>query len=166
MTSSRWSKGLRIIAVFEVMKGLLGLALAYVLITQGRQDVEKLSKWLVHRFHLDPTEGLGPKILTLAEHMDDSLLHMLTVLAFAYVAVRFVEAYGLWRERRWAEWFAAVSAGLYVPFELWEIIHHVTLLKIFLFGANIGIVAFLVKVIMRDRKLKSAAEATQEQGTA
>jgi len=154
MTSSRWSKGLRLIALFEVAKGLAGVVIAYILITQGERDIERLSNWLVERFHLDPTEGLGVKILLFAQHVDASQVHMLTALSFVYVAVRFVEAYGLWWERKWAEWFAAVSAALYVPFELWEIHKHPSPLKLILLGANIGIVAFLVKVISRDRKLR------------
>jgi uncharacterized membrane protein (DUF2068 family) len=156
MIRSRWSQGLRLIALFEVAKGLVGVAIAYVLITQGERDIEKLSNWVVGRFHLDPTEGLGSKILLSAQHVDDSQVHMLTALAFAYVAVRFVEAYGLWWERKWAEWFAAISAALYVPFELWEVLKHPGPLKLLLIGANIGIVAFLVKVITRDRKLRAS----------
>jgi ATP/maltotriose-dependent transcriptional regulator MalT len=34
------------------------------------------------------------------------------------------EAYGLWRERHWAEWLAAVSATIYIPVEIHEIVKH------------------------------------------
>ncbi len=159
MTSSRWSKGLRAVALFEVAKGLVGLWAAQALIFQGQQAVEKLSHKLLHLLHLEPTEGLGNLILTGAQSVN---VHMLILFAFAYVAVRFVEAYGLWMERRWAEWFAAISAGLYVPFELWAVAHHPGPIKLFLLGANVGIVAFLVKVIMRDRGLRAAREVEEK----
>ncbi|MCZ7627423.1 MAG: DUF2127 domain-containing protein [Candidatus Methylomirabilis sp.] len=44
-------------------------------------------------------------------------------MAAGYASVRFVEAYGLWLERRWAEWFAAVSGGIYIPFEIYELLY-------------------------------------------
>ena len=55
--------------------------------------------------------------------MTDARLWLLAAAATAYALVRGVEAYGLWFERRWAEWFALVSAGLYVPVEIFELWH-------------------------------------------
>lgn len=40
--------------------------------------------------------------------------------------MRFVEAYGLWRERRWANWLAAISEGIYLPVEIYELFARVT----------------------------------------
>jgi len=35
--------------------------------------------------------------------------------ALLYAVVRFVEAYGLWLQRRWAEWFGLLMAGCMFP---------------------------------------------------
>jgi len=158
MISSRWSKGLRAIALFEIAKGLVGVWAAKVLILEGHGAVDKLSNKLLHLLHLEGSEGLGQWILNFAQSVN---VNMLIVFAFAYITVRFVEAYGLWRERHWAEWFAAVSAGLYVPFELWAVIHHAGPIKLILLGANVGMVAFLVKVITRDRKSRTVPQEGQ-----
>jgi uncharacterized membrane protein (DUF2068 family) len=163
MASSRWSKGLRAIALFEVAKGLVGVWAAKVLISDGQTAVEKLSGKLLHLLHLEGSEGLGQWILNSAQNVN---VNMLIVFAFAYVTVRFVEAYGLWLERRWAEWFAAISAGLYLPFELWAVINHAGPIKLILLGANIGIVSFLVKVIVRNRKARTVTGQADQQGQA
>ncbi len=47
-----------------------------------------------------------------------------------YSGARSVEAYGLWFERRWAEWFALISGAIYLPVEIYELRRHVTEIKI------------------------------------
>jgi uncharacterized membrane protein (DUF2068 family) len=61
-----------------------------------------------------------------------------------YATVRFVEAYGLWRARGWAEWLAAVSGAIYIPFELYEIARGVSWIKVAALVLNVVIVAFMV----------------------
>ena len=61
-----------------------------------------------------------------------------------YSLARFIEAYGLWYAKRWAQWFAAVSGGIYVPFELFELYEHVTWLSLGALTLNLAIVAFML----------------------
>jgi uncharacterized membrane protein (DUF2068 family) len=70
-------------------------------------------------------------------------------LAAAYGLVRFVEAYGLWRGRRWAEWFAAVSGGIYIPFELYELFKGVTGLSLGALVVNVFIVGLMINTLLR-----------------
>ena len=58
--------------------------------------------------------------------------------------MRFIEAYGLWQVRAWAEWFAIVSGGVYLPIELYELVRHATGVKAVVLVVNTGIVAYLV----------------------
>ncbi len=74
----------------------------------------------------------------------DSGLWMLAGLAALYSVVRFVEAYGLWHHRRWAEWLAALSGGVYVPVEIYEIAHRASWIKIGALVVNLVIVAYMV----------------------
>ena len=52
--------------------------------------------------HLNPAHHYPRIFIEAASHTNDSRLRSLAVLAFLYAAVRFVEAYGLWRMRVWA----------------------------------------------------------------
>lgn len=157
MHESRLTKGLRAVALFEIAKGSIGLWIGWRLLKRGKDYVVGGAEWLVHHLHLDATQGVGQHLLDFVNHMDHSHVVMFISLAFAYTAVRFIEAYGLWRERAWAEWFAVISAGLYVPVEMAEVIRHVLWWKVMLLGANVGIVAFLVKVLMEARRAKALA---------
>ena len=53
--------------------------------------------------------------------MDADLLTVLTI-ATVYSSLRFIESYGLWRQRVWAEWLAIISGAMYLPLELYKLV--------------------------------------------
>ena len=64
------------------------------------------------------TTGLSQQFLNAADKMSDTSIAMILGVAIAYALLRFIEGYGLWRQRVWAEWLAIVSGCLYIPFEV------------------------------------------------
>jgi len=70
---------------------------------------------------------------------------VLAALALTYSCVRFIEAYGLWHNRTWAKWFAALSGGIYVPFELYELYLGVNGVKAVALVLNVAVVAYMVR---------------------
>ena len=69
------------------------------------------------------------------------------------VATRLIESYGLWRGRRWAEWFSALSGGIYIPLEIYEIARGVSLFKVGTLLVNVAVVAYLVARLRRPKSL-------------
>jgi len=144
--------GLRLVALFEAGKGLLVLLVGLELLSLVHQGAQNVGEEIVERFHLNFARR-HPRILLYAvTHLNDSNVRLLALAALAYSTVRFVEAYGLWRVRAWAEWFAIVSGGVYLPFELYELIRHPTLVKIVVLLVNAAIVAYLVYVRWNERQ--------------
>ncbi|HTO57418.1 MAG TPA: DUF2127 domain-containing protein, partial [Pseudomonadales bacterium] len=72
--------------------------------------------------------------------------------AATYSAVRLVEAYGLFRERAWAEWLAALSGGLYVPVEIVELVRKPTWLSLTVLVVNVAVVAVMVWALVARRR--------------
>ena len=68
--------------------------------------------------------------------------------AALYAALRFLEAYGLWRNRRWAEWLAALSGAIYIPFELYELHRGVSWLKLAALLLNAAVLAYMCRVLL------------------
>ena len=62
---------------------------------------------------------------------------------------RFIEAYGLWHMRVWAEWFALLSGGIYLPWEILELIERPTRLHWALFLSNVVIVSYMLYIRVR-----------------
>src|SRR6185436_7491257 len=118
---NRWndSAPLRFIAAFEGLKGVLVLAVGFALLGYIHSDLESFCEDLVRNLHLNPARGLPRIFIQSAGRVPDSQMHFLVVGAALYAAVRFVEAVGLWHDRAWAEWFALVSCGVYLPVEIY-----------------------------------------------
>jgi uncharacterized membrane protein (DUF2068 family) len=61
-----------------------------------------------------------------------------------YAVVEGVEAVGLWRARRWAEYLTFAATALLVPLEIYEISHKPTALKVLTLAVNLAIAGYLV----------------------
>jgi len=138
--------GVRVVAFFEALKGTLVLVAGFGLLSLVHRDLEDLAERLVRHSHLDPASHYPRVFVEAAAHTTDSRLRTLAAMAFAYSCVRFVEAYGLWKMRAWAEWFAIISGCIYLPVELYELIERATLIRAGVLVVNAAIVSYLLYV--------------------
>lgn len=138
--------GVRAIALFEAVKGAAVLAAGFGLLALVHRDLEDLAERLVRHSHLNPASHYPRVFIEAAAHTSDSRLRTLAALAFVYSAVRFVEAYGLWKMRAWAEWFAIISGCVYLPIEVYELIEKPTLVRAGILVLNALVVAYLLYV--------------------
>ena len=81
----------------------------------------------------------------------------LTALGLVYALIRLVEGYGLWQGKHWAEWFAVISAGIYLPLEVQHLAHHATLLNLGVIVFNIVIILYLARLLSLRRAQRHAA---------
>ena len=141
--------GVRVIAALEAAKGLLVLAAGAGVLALMHRDAQEVGEHILYQFHLNPASRY-PRIFIDALHdVSDTRLQVLALGAAAYAAVRFVEAYGLWRQRRWAQWLAAAGAAIYIPFELYHLWLRVTGVKLALLALNVVIVTYMARVLWR-----------------
>jgi uncharacterized membrane protein (DUF2068 family) len=155
--------GVRGVALFEAGKGLIGLTVAVWLLTLRHKDLEMVAEHLLHFLHrvlhLSPDGHLAHNIMRGAARVNHHNLHIFTLLAFAYVMVRFVEAGGLWLEKEWAEWFALISGAMYMPYEVYELSVHPTAIKWGILLINALIVAYMAWLLHDSYKHRRHAEA-------
>jgi uncharacterized membrane protein (DUF2068 family) len=157
-TVTEIAAGVRVVAMFEALKGTLVLVAGFGLLSLVHRDLEDLAERLVQHSHLNPASHYPRVFVEAASQMNDSRLRTLAALAFAYSVVRFVEAYGLWHMRAWAEWFAILSGCLYLPVELYELLERPTHLRGLVLFFNAVIVAYLLYVRL-SRTGRAAEEA-------
>jgi len=150
--------GLRIVSLFEAAKGVLVLLTGFGLLAYIHKDLHLAAERLVRHFHLNPASRYPRIFLDLAGHVTDAQLWLMALSALAYALVRFIEAYGLWHERKWAEWFGLFAGGLYVPIELYEIAHGVTWPKTALLVVNVSIVGYLSFIVSQARQERKHTE--------
>jgi uncharacterized membrane protein (DUF2068 family) len=141
--------GLKTIAILEALKGSVVVLAAAGLISLVHKDAQAAAEEIVRQFHLNPASRYPHIFVDAIASLSSSKLWLLAAGAFLYAAIRFAEAFGLWHERPWAEWLGAVSGGLYIPVEIYELTRGVSVLKLALLLINVGIVAFLTRTIYR-----------------
>ena len=130
-------------AVVEAAKAALVLLAGFGLLALIHRDVQDLAEKFVRHSHLNPA-GKYPRIfLDAAERVTDTRLWLYASFAALYSLIRSIEAYGLWNERRWAEWFALASGAIYLPVEIYEVVHRVTWIKVAILIVNAGVVAYM-----------------------
>jgi uncharacterized membrane protein (DUF2068 family) len=69
---------------------------------------------------------------------------LIGVAAAAYALLEGAEAYGLWRQRRWAEYLTFVATTLFVPYELYELADKITTIRVGAFVINAAILLYLL----------------------
>lgn len=135
--------GVRLIAVWEAVKGVLVLLVAGVAVWFLHPDAVSALNKLAAQLHLDPTGHLGQAFQRAASNLTDTHLLLIAVGAGFYTLLHFVEAYGLWRQRRWGWMLGIASAGIYLPVEMWELFHHPTWTSAGVLLLNMAIIVVL-----------------------
>ena len=143
-------RALRVIAIYKLAKalGLILVAIAAFDLVRSEQLVA-LADWIMqlplHQGHhyavtfVEKLLGLSPRKLL-----------AIGIVACIYASVFVVEGWGLWREKRWAEYLTVIVTASLIPFELWEIFRHLTGLKVFALVLNVAIVGYLIH-LLRER---------------
>ena len=134
---------MRAVALFEAFKGTLALFAACGLFYLIPHDLRHIAVELAGRLHLNPGKRYPSVFIRILEDTSNAHLWLIGSLVLVYALVRFVEAYGLWRARRWAEWLAALSGAIYVPFELYELSRGFSWIKVAALALNLAIVVFM-----------------------
>ena len=144
---------IRVIAAWEAIKGVLVLLAGGVAVYVFRPDDEHTIEEFVGHFHLNPAGHTSRVFQRALEHLQDVHLVLLASGALLYALLRFVEAYGLWFEKRWGWILGIASAALYLPLEIREMFTRFTWTSVGLFFVNMAIVV----VLWRNRTRHGAA---------
>jgi uncharacterized membrane protein (DUF2068 family) len=156
--ADRAEAGLRAVAVFEIANGVLVLAAASGLLTLLHNDAVDEVAHLADRLHFHSEGHVSQILLRAASNLTDAKLWAIAAAAVTYSIVRFVEGYGLWRRRTWAEWFALLSGAMYLPWELYEILTHFTSTTLIVFVCNFAIVIYMLYVRLHVWRAGKSAE--------
>jgi len=146
------SRGLWLIAIFKIFKGLALLVVAVGALKLLHKDVAAEAKRWIELLRVDPHNHYIHRVLEKLSILDARKLKELSVGTFFYSALFLTEGIGLALRKRWAEYFTIVSTSLFIPLEVYELAKHASLAKGILVLANAGIVAYLVVELRRTSK--------------
>jgi uncharacterized membrane protein (DUF2068 family) len=144
--------GLRTVAAVEALKGAAVVALCIVLLSLLHKDLDVVVDQLTHWLRLNPDSRVADWFYDLADRTTGRGIWTAVSVGLMYSAGRFVEAYGLWNQRNWAEWFAVISGAIYVPFEVLALIAHPHWTKAVVLGINLIVVMYILRILIEGRR--------------
>jgi uncharacterized membrane protein (DUF2068 family) len=143
---------LRLIAIDRIVHFLVigALAAGTLLFVNDRAQLRGAWTRILNRLQ----GGVGGPLADSPNGVLNDVDHLFTVskstlllfgLAFAaYALINLVEAVGLWRARRWAEYLTLVEVVALVPYEIYELTKRISVLKILTLIINLAVVAYLL----------------------
>jgi len=152
--------GLRAVASFEAFKGILVVLLGIVLLIY-HSHAEDLAESMLDHLHIDEDRRIGQMLMHAASQVSDARLWTIAGAALTYATVRFVEAWGLWHRRIWAEWFALLSGTMYLPWEILKVAQRATAERIIVLAINVIIVLYMLFIRIRERRIPIAMADTE-----
>src|ERR1700733_662627 len=109
---------LRLVASFEFFKGVFVLLIGLSALLLVHKDAWVIAESLLALLHISTDRHTAQLFLDFADDITDARLWAAVWLALVYSTLRFAEAYGLWKQRTWAEWVAFGSGTLLIPLEI------------------------------------------------
>jgi len=133
-------------AVHSILFGLLAALLILVDLNLGdlRHQISVIINDVTNQTGQGASQGWVVRNLHKVLNLHKGTLVVLIVTALAYFVVEGVEAVGLWKEKRWAEYLTAVATTGFIPFEVDALIHRVTVFRVSALIVNVAIVVWLV----------------------
>ncbi len=153
--------GLRAVASFEALKGIVVLVLGITLLAV-HSHVQDLSESLLYHLHIDFDRRLGHMVLNAATTISDARWWTIGAAVGTYSSVRFIEAWGLWNRRVWAEWFALLSGAMYLPWEFLKLVERVDWDRVGVLVVNLVIVVYMLIIRIRECRGRGLACKTGE----
>lgn len=142
--------GIRLVAILEGTKAAAVLLAGTGLLLLVHRDVQAIAEQFVAHLHLDPAKRYPRIFIQIATRTTPSGLRLMAFGAFLYCVLRTLEAIGLWRSRRWAEWLGVLSGAVYVPFEVVALVRHPGAEPLIALALNLAVVAYLWVQLRRD----------------
>ena len=147
----RQLKALRAVASVEFLKGLVVLLAGFGVLSLVHRDAWDVAESFLEWLHISPDAHYAQVFLNLADQLTDTKLWAVSIGALTYSALRFAEAYGLWRARAWAEWLALISGAIYLPFEIFELARRPDWIRLAIFLINLAVVLYMAFLRLQAR---------------
>lgn len=144
---------LRLLAVERGIRGavmVLGSLVAFQVASERGSILSRIERILVAYRPLGQEIGVqltGSWVVTELERYlggNGQALRLAGAGLLVYGIVQLVEGVGLWGGWRWAEYLAAIATSLFIPLEVYEILHKPTPVKVAALVVNVLVVIYLV----------------------
>jgi uncharacterized membrane protein (DUF2068 family) len=137
---------IKVIIVERIVKAIVLIALAIGLLVAGEKGfLTTWARYAQDQLNLDADDGVIVQLLLRLLLLIGSFTHVnvVAIAAIAYALLEGTEGVGLAMRRRWAEYLTVIATGILIPYEAYEVVHHVTLFRVGALALNLAVVGYL-----------------------
>jgi uncharacterized membrane protein (DUF2068 family) len=137
-----------LIAVYKFLQALLFVAIGMGTHRLLHKDVADLVLRFAEHLRFNPESRLVNFLLDKATLLNVKELRRIGVVAYSYAALSLAEGIGLYLEKAWGEILTLAITASFLPWEIFEIAHRLTWIRIGLLTANILVFFYLVWMVI------------------
>jgi uncharacterized membrane protein (DUF2068 family) len=150
----RHNPGLLIISALKLAQALLFFAVGVGAFRLLHKDIGDVLEKLAYHLRFNPESRLINFLLVKSSILDDRLLRRIGAVVFIYAGLDLVEGIGLYLEKTWAEYLTLVITASFLPWEVFELFHRLTLIRISLLTVNALVFIYLLKLVLARQSRK------------
>jgi uncharacterized membrane protein (DUF2068 family) len=146
---------IEMIAIFKFLKaaGLIAIAFGAIkLLDPATGDM--LDRWISALSNTAAHPHIEGYLIQL-NNVKPRHIQQFGIVALLYATLFMIEGIGLWHEARWAEYLTIIATSSLVPFEIYELVQRLTLVRAAALVVNLAAVAYLIwRIRHPERKIK------------
>jgi uncharacterized membrane protein (DUF2068 family) len=146
--------GLILISAFKLAQALLFFAMGVGVFRLLHKDIGDVLENLAYHLRFNPESKLINFLLVKSSILDYRLLKRIVEVFFIYASLDLVEGIGLYLEKTWAEYLTLIITASFLPWEVYEIFHRLTLVRFSILTVNAVVLVYLLKLVMGRRRNK------------
>ncbi len=147
------------IGVFKLLQAALFILLGLGAIRLLHRDLMGMAEHLILAMRFNPEGRFVNLFLEKVAMIDPHRLRQISAVIFAIAGLDIIEGTGLVLEQAWAEFVTLILTASFLPLEVFEILRHVTWIRVALVVINLAVVLYLlyyVKLRIQERRLRRA----------
>ncbi len=140
-----------LIAVFKMAQAALFIAIGVGALKLLHKDVGDQLARLADHLRFNPESRFVNFVLEKSFLLDDRLLRRIGAVFFIYAGLDLLEGIGLYLEKAWGEYLTLAITGSFLPWEIFEVIRRLTLVRVSLLAVNALVFIYLLKLVTARR---------------
>ena len=144
-----------LIAAFKLSQALLFIAIGVGALRLLHKDVGDMLEKLAFHLRFNPESRFVNFVLDRAAIVNDRLLRRFSIALFAYATLGITEGIGLYLEKAWGEYLTLGITASFLPWEIFEVMHKHTWIRLSLLVVNVFVFLYLLKVLVERGKSAS-----------
>jgi uncharacterized membrane protein (DUF2068 family) len=146
---NRW---LVVIASYKFLLSLMFAAVGIGALRLLHQDIDDVIAKIGDLLRFNPESRFVNFLYDKSTLINDPLLKRIGALAFSYSAVSLAEGIGLYLEKAWGEYLTIAITASFLPWEIFEVFHRVTWVRVGLLVVNAFVFIYLLRLVVSRRK--------------